>query len=253
MDQSKYVKQFLLNNGLTFYMAGWELKLITNYLINEIFTQQRYFRPGFEIGPTDVVVDIGANMGMFALWAAPQAHQGRVICVEPTTVFNYLDMNMALNNLTNVERLNAAIGEDNTELEFVYYPGQTALNHRVGLRPGIGDRLWTKLQQWIRGFTPHTLKAPCISLERLLDERKVSRVSYLKIDCEGGEYEILRTLPSKCFQQIDRLALEFHQMSRDQDYRELVSILKREGYQVEIKTNLRDYYLAGTGEIWAKR
>jgi hypothetical protein len=32
-----------------------------------------YARVGFELRPNDTVVDIGGNIGVFVLWAAPQA------------------------------------------------------------------------------------------------------------------------------------------------------------------------------------
>ena len=43
------------------------------FVVNEIFKKRRYDHPGFQIEPTDTIVDIGANMGIFVLWAARQA------------------------------------------------------------------------------------------------------------------------------------------------------------------------------------
>jgi FkbM family methyltransferase len=71
----------------------------------EIF--RRYLRPG------DVVVDVGANIGNLTLQAAKcVGDTGRVIAVEahPRT-FTYLQGNLALNRVRNVNPLNLAVGD----------------------------------------------------------------------------------------------------------------------------------------------
>jgi FkbM family methyltransferase len=71
---------------------------------------QDYLRPGHEIQPTHTVVDIGANIGCFAVVAGRAARQGRVFAFEPDRENNELTVrNAALNGLTNVVVERAAV------------------------------------------------------------------------------------------------------------------------------------------------
>jgi 2-polyprenyl-3-methyl-5-hydroxy-6-metoxy-1,4-benzoquinol methylase len=54
------------------------------FLYREVFEEQAYARHGVRLGPGDSVLDVGANIGMFALWAAERvAPGGRVVALEP--------------------------------------------------------------------------------------------------------------------------------------------------------------------------
>ncbi len=54
------------------------------FLYREVFEEQAYARHGVRLGPGDAVLDVGANIGMFSLWAAERvAPGGRVVALEP--------------------------------------------------------------------------------------------------------------------------------------------------------------------------
>jgi FkbM family methyltransferase len=80
------------------------------------------------------VVDIGANIGMFALWAEPQIPRGRLICVEPNpNALECLRMNVRQNDLHNVTVIPAAAGGDNGTMELVSHHGWEAMAHSAAL------------------------------------------------------------------------------------------------------------------------
>ncbi len=241
-----------LPNGLVFRVTSPRMVGAAQCLYKEIFGRQRYFRRGFEIRPNDTVLDIGANMGMFALWAAPQAAQGRVIAVEPMDVIECLDGNMRLNGLGNITPLQAAVGRDGDELEFVDYPGFNIITHQAGLRPTRITRLLIRLLLFRYRAQPVHVRASCVSLGRIIDELGLSMVNYLKIDCEGGEYDIFRTLAPEHWQRIERIAMEFHELQPGQRHEELVSLLKAQGFEVEVRKPWFDYHFMKFGEIWAR-
>ena len=64
-----------LGDGLSLWLSSTQQLGAARYVVDEIFTKRRYDHPGFQIRPTDNVVDIGANMGIFTLWAARQANR----------------------------------------------------------------------------------------------------------------------------------------------------------------------------------
>ncbi len=47
--------------------------------------------------------------------------------------------------------------------------------------------------------------------------------------------------------------MEFHELHPDQDHRKLIAHLENQGFQVEVRKRLLDYYFMKFGEIWARR
>ncbi len=61
------------------------------------------------IGPDDVVVDIGANIGMTAILFSSLAH--KVIAFEPSpSTYRILSENLSKAKVTNVETMNLGLG-----------------------------------------------------------------------------------------------------------------------------------------------
>jgi FkbM family methyltransferase len=242
-----------LGDGLALYLATPQQKGAARYVVNEIFKKRRYDHPGFEIRPNDTVVDIGANMGIFVLWAAKQARQGKVLAIEPTSAMDVLRLNVERNGLTNVVPIQAAAGRDGDKFEIVTYPGFNIVNHHASWRPMLMTRILIKLRYGWYQSEPVVERAPVMSLKRMLDENGVDRLNYLKVDCEGGEYEIFRSLDDETFARIDRIAMEFHEYTPQQRHEELVAMLKNHGFTVEIHKNFFEYHLMKFGVLWASR
>eukprot|EP01034_Spumella_vulgaris_P040711 gene40711-50368_t len=72
----------------------------TQFLYEEIFEQSVYFRRGVSVRGGDLVVDVGANIGMFSIHAElqfPQPNSLNIIAIEPVSHnFELLRANMAL-------------------------------------------------------------------------------------------------------------------------------------------------------------
>ena len=248
-----WVKKIELPNGLTFYLPAARMEGAVSFLVKEIFKRRRYAHPGFEIGPKDTVIDVGANMGLFVLWAAPQAAQGRLIAIEPTGVIDCLRLNVQLNGLKNVTAIRAAVGRAGQQLDLVEYPGFNIVTHQAGIRPAAITRFLIRLLYGKYRSDPIHTTAACLPLAQIMDENHVQTVDYLKMDCESGEYEIFRSMEPDHWQRIRRIALEFHELAPDQRHGELVAILEKAGFQIEIRKPLLDYYCMKFGEIWARR
>src|ERR1700683_4668955 len=100
-----------LPNGTVCHLTSEAMRPLAKYLRWEIFKRGRYVHPGFELRPSDTVVDIGGNIGVFVLWAAPQVPQGSIVSVEPNPVsLGCLKLNIQRNGLGNVTAMQAAAG-----------------------------------------------------------------------------------------------------------------------------------------------
>ena len=252
-SSEQWIERIPLPNGLSFYLPSRIMRGAASFLITEIFRRNRYARPGFELHPSDTVVDVGANMGLFTLWAAPQVPQGRVLAIEPTNVIDCLTLNVQLNGLTNVIPLKAAVSRSEQSLEFIEYPGFNIVTHQANARPALITRLLIRLLYGRYHQEPVRVTVSSAPLAKILDDFQLPEVNFLKMDCEGGEYEIFRGMSRECWQRIERIALEFHELRRDQRHGELVSCLREAGFEVDVRRKLLDYYFMRFGEIWAQR
>jgi FkbM family methyltransferase len=215
----------------------------------EIHKLQRYLHPGFNLRATDNVLDVGGNLGIFTLWAAPQVPQGRVVTVEPTpSAHRCLTLNIEKNSLANVTAMRAAVGaNDGGEIDMVTYPGIEALSHVAHIHPTIVARVLAKCPRWSKRVTVREM-----SLRRVMDEQQLSTVNYLKLDCEGSEFDIIRHTGAAHWRRIERIAIEYHESGANRRS-ELLSILKSHGFAVKAQANLVERRLLKSGMIWARR
>ncbi len=240
-----------LPNGLKLALRSPQQAGCANYIIKEIFHQQAYRRPGFELRPGDTVVDIGGNVGVFALWAAGQAK--RVISIEPTSAINCLEQSLELNGISNVSTIRCAVSDVAGTLELLQYPGFNGVSHAANFKPAAwGQRLikllWGKDQE-----KPMRVSCPCQSLDEVMLTAGVDHVDFLKVDCEGGEYAIFDSVSDATLARISRVAMEFHEIHPSHNHRRIVKRLRTAGFEVKVERTWQERYLFQAGMLWARR
>jgi FkbM family methyltransferase len=241
-----------LPNGLKLHLASATDLRSARFVAWEVFQKKIYEHPGFDLHESDVVVDIGANVGVFALWAAPQVPQGRVICVEPSRAIDCLELSLEPNNLTHVRILRHAIGRSEGSVELVDYPGQRVINHSAEFPlPRI-----QRIIRWIfqqPSCPPQKIVYPCRSLDEVFSDAQLQRIHFLKVDCEGGEFEMFEHCSNEALQRVDRMVVEFHEYLAAHDHRHMVKRLVANGFTVQVLKPWIEYNLFRTGIIWAHK
>lgn len=121
-------------------------------------------------------VDVGANVGTFALVMARQVgSNGKVVAIEPHPLtFGRLAFNHAASHATQVRLVQAAAGDSDGELMIESGGGNLGATHVV-TGPTSTD----------------AIKVPSLRLTRILAEAGVGQVDSLKIDVEGFEDRVL--------------------------------------------------------------
>jgi FkbM family methyltransferase len=141
---------------------------------NEFAFMSSVLRPGM------VMVDVGANDGFFASFAARRVgEQGRVYAFEPSRrEFGRLEANLTLNRLTNVRPIHKGVsdGSGTGVLHICEYghEGQNTLGDFVHEVNGAG-----------------TETVELCSLNDYFSNEKLSRLDFIKIDVEGAEFKVL--------------------------------------------------------------
>jgi len=133
-----------------------------------------------EVRPGDAVLDVGANLGQFTLLASrATGPSGRVFAVEanPQMAQN-LRYNVALNQLANVEIIEAA-----------------AWDRQEQLRLLAGDLENQGMASVASAGADSTASfVPAVRLDQVLHELGCSRIDVVKIDVEGAEERAMRGL-----------------------------------------------------------
>jgi FkbM family methyltransferase len=134
--------------------------------------------------PGEVLVDIGANVGMYTIWAA-KTRGVRVFAFEPESQ-NYalLYKNIVLNNLSDrVIAYCAALSDENS----------FSLLHLSDFRAGgschsFGEKLDFKLENWNPRISQGSIAT---TLDHLVTSGVVPAPNYVKIDVDGLEHKVL--------------------------------------------------------------
>jgi FkbM family methyltransferase len=135
-----------------------------------------------ELGPGKTFVDIGANEGVYTVFAAQRVGSaGRVVAIEPSgKVVERLHANLRLNRLRNVTVVEAAIGDINGEVELAVAGYSHEGQNTVG--PVVAN---PKVE------TAGHERVAVRRLDDVVAELSLERVDVIKIDAEGSEVRVL--------------------------------------------------------------
>lgn len=163
--------------------------------------------PGFGIADSDVVVDLGANAGVFTTLAA--IHGKRVIAVEAQSGFvRIIESNLENNRCR--DKVSVALG---------------LIGAGSGLFREGSER--KAASHW--GDEP-----PPLSLGKIIERYELEQIDFLKVDIEGSEFDLLSDA-AVWLSRVRRLAMEVHLQYGD--LRKIVRTLKAGGFEVWLVDN----------------
>lgn len=222
---------------LRFELNDFEKKI----MFNEVFRSQNYFPKinadqDFKIGKRDTVIDIGANVGLFSIYAATLAKRGKVYAFEPVKDnFKRLGRHKKINRSENLTLVNKGVSNRNKRA-MIYLCEKNSGGHSLNKNKF----------KYLGEITKATEAIDCVTLKSIFDKYKILRCDFLKLDCEGEEANILMRLPNIYFRRIDKISLEFHRPVVDEI--KLAGFLAKRGFRVTINN-----FGSTLGMIFAKR
>lgn len=185
------------------------------------------------INNCSVIIDIGANVGVFSIYAAIESKNAMVYGFEPV-VENYelLKQNINSNDLdSRIKTFNLGVASKTEERKI--YISSSPLH-------SIVDNNANQCSERI---------IYCTSLEDIIKNNYLSKIDLLKINCEGAEYEILYSTDKECFDKIFDIRLEYHNMdTKNKNINRLKDFLESMGYQtIKLFENSKD-----DGFLWMR-
>lgn len=214
----KYIKQpylyfikYYLSKLLNIYPITLNFKNGLKYKIYSVadhFHCQEYINNYYDIKNIEhknIVLDIGANSGDFSIFISQKATQ--VFAFEPIPLlFNRIKENAKINNFKNIHIFNYAIAERSGQITFNPEDNVFCARAVNNGKLKVSAVTWNELYKLIG-------RPACIDL--------------LKMDCEGGEYTLIKS--NKILDVVKDLRIELHIYceSDKSSAKRLIEILKK--------------------------
>jgi FkbM family methyltransferase len=160
--------------------------------IVELWLEHTYTAGFYRPADGDVIIDAGANIGMFAIQMARQNRRCRVIALEPFPEnFKYLKANMARACPENVTCCEVALGPGFSKGQ-MQAASSRSLDHVLRVNPVAADG------------------TPVVPLSGLFDLARAQEIDFLKVDIEGSEHDVFAAASPNLLGRFKRIAMEYH-------------------------------------------
>lgn len=269
------MRQIILPNHQKIFAVD---KLTAIDVYKEIYEEYIYFRAGIELKPKAVIIDAGANIGLFSRYVLEKVPDAKIVMFEPIpAIFDVLKANlqesMKESQNSNLIFYNIGLSDHAGTAEFYYYPRVCAdstatpweLNTKVQLylnamRKGGKRLIPKKLLSWIIRkslqylYQAEKITCPLSTLSHYIALNHIDRIDLLKLDAENAEREVLGGINDADWDKISQISMEVHTHipGGENLIEELSQLLKAKGFNVEIDLNSR-FSDQGVHMIYAKK
>ena len=181
-------------------------------LFEEIFGRKVYLKHGIRLPDQGTVLDIGANIGIFALFVGLHYPRINLFCFEPIApIFDVLRLNVELFNL-NAKTFNIGLSNSEKETDFTYYPEYSVMSgvsdyadpayepevlKQVLANDGeagtlASDQLLERADELLEGRFRHvTHTCHLKTLSSVISDERIESIDLLKIDTQRAELDVL--------------------------------------------------------------
>ena len=193
-----------LRNGIVLHLSQDHLDIVTVYLI---FCRRDY--GSIKAGTS--VVDVGANIGVYSVYAALEGASS-VNAYEPCEEsFDLLQKNIICNGLEQIITAHKAV--------VVGRPSPPIMFPRIS---SVHNRIENDRQEASDNYA----LVPAIPFSKAAENLRAPNL--VKMDCEGGEYDIVLNTESAVFENVEEIRLEYHRGPS----RQLFTALETSGYKL---------------------
>jgi FkbM family methyltransferase len=199
-------------------------------IVGEQFFDRSYLKHMPSVNGSPVIVDVGGYIGDFGLYCAHEL-DARVVIYEPAAE----NFHMLLKNV----ELNPSLAEHIT----VVNKGVSTAPTVVSNVQKLGSEIHVSSEMY--GNDPRSEQRifECHSLSDILAVHEIETVDLLKVDCEGGEYDIFSQVTSDTYNRIRSIVFEWHPIS---GWEQKLAVIMRErgnaGYRLEREGQLQYAY-----------
>lgn len=245
-------KQCVLPNGLTIKHFN---QVETDHFYHDIFDNHVYCRNGIRITDDSVIFDIGANIGLFSLYASRKAAGAKILCFEPAPpVFDLLSQNIDSNRV-NAHAFNCGLSNRSGERKLTYYPLSTGMssfhadvqeeksvlqaimqNQADQGQPGMEDVMGFADEILEQRFRALEFDCQLMTVSEVMRQQDLNRIDLMKIDVQKSELEVLQGIDNDDWPLIKQIVIEVHDL--DGRVEKISTMLRGYGYSIVVEQEL---------------
>ena len=190
--------------------------------LTNVWIVREYENEKIKINDNDIIIDVGAHIGLFSLFASQFCKNGKIFSYEPISEnFNLLKSNIILNDCKNIFPFQFGVSEKSSKIKIFLNDDQSG--HSIMSNSGSSRMV------------------DSILLKEVFDLNKIPICNLLKLDCEGAEYEIINSLPEVYLEKIEKIVIEYHFAdSKPELSRNLIQKLEDNGFKISLKPHFND-------------
>ena len=208
-----------LKNGRFFKVRN----VMDVWIVKETCLDRDYEVNGIAITDGWTVIDIGSGIGEFAIMTAKEHPNCQIYAYEPfPESYALLQDNLALNKADNVNAFQIAVGSTSGKMTLAT-TGEAVQHTTTG-----SD---------VSGNATSLIEVQGISFEELFEANNILCCDFLKLDCEGCEFELLLNASPTTLQKINHICMEYHNGFTEYSHTDLVTHLEENGFQVKVSPN----------------
>jgi FkbM family methyltransferase len=188
----------------------------------------------------DLVMDIGANTGLYSLLTSAKAPGARVFAFEPhPPTAARLRRNIGLNGAGRVEVIESAVGDREGQIT-LYVPE----DDRICLVSSVDRAFAESWRSILRSGPFKACTLPQTTIDAFVASRELGRVDLIKVDVESHELAVLRGAEQTLLKDHPSILCEvcdpevaknqrpdFHSASRPDHCFAIEDLLRRHGYE----------------------
>ena len=187
---------------------------------NEFFVDDIY--RNFNLNDMDTVIDVGANIGLFAKYMYSK-NANKVILVEANPNLKDKIHNLLDNDLKRSSVYLSPIYSEKKKVVFNYSDENSAIGS-VAFDPTMGIEYES---------LTHQIELETITLDEIIENENINRISLFKCDIEGGEYDLIPSLTDRQMSMIDKFMIEIHQ-NKNNEIQPILNKLTSHGFRYKI-------------------
>lgn len=247
------MEKIKLPNGLECYSLS---KRETEFIYSEVFSEQQYIQNNITLCEGDCIFDVGANIGLFALFMTQMKKSLKIFAFEPVEpIFKVLNDNLCLHDLSNVLPFNFGLGAKNkAERVFTFYPNMPGNSterpkEKIAQRQVMIDAIGEEQTNYF--FQSDRVLGEVRTLSRVIQDLSIDSIDLLKIDVEGEELSVIQGIESDDWSKVKQIVAEVHDIdNRLEQFRDL---LQNYGFKVRIEKNTLLPTLSNNFNVYAMR
>lgn len=214
VDLKELTKGFDWNKFSTFEQACC--------VYQEIFNERCYDYQCCYVEKGDVVIDIGANLGLFSRYAFEKG-ASRIYAIEAEKL-NFECLNRNCVNISTNFRY--CVEKENDTLIDLFVD-KTVGGHSI-FKEDVNNTKTGEYQ-----------KVRTITLDKFIKDQNINKIDFLKVDTEGAEFNIFAGISDNNLQKIRKITFEYHHQKFNFDdslLKKLIERLQKLGFEVYVST-----------------